>query len=336
MRRLLLSLCLLALPLFASAQQREALLTPDGTLFSIQSIATEVDGTSYGSAHLLLRAQRGAEVVQEIVPATLERGAHNEPVIAFDAESQTLFVFWLRRTGLLGSQLMFACRDKNGTWSDAEAFGHEFNDRRNLRMALTRRSIEADGTASAEAALSVHLAWWEFDAATAAEAAQYAMVTVENGRVAAMNGLDLSAFAVAGEGEAIAADADRAVLTQPLLFSAPEQDSVLLVFGDYATSRMHQVRVRPTKVVANGRLRVPVGRGEGSVGRPSFAVAANSRMDGIYGGSTRMALYAREAGRLQYVIMKDGVWTETRSISLDEQITSAAAVDALRRLLTEH
>jgi hypothetical protein len=32
----------------------------------------------------------------------------------------------------------------------------------------------------------------------------------------------------------------------------------------------------------------------------------------------------------------DGAWSEARSIALDDQITTSAAVDALRRLLNEH
>ncbi len=338
MRRLLLALCLLVLPVAAAAQDREALLTPAGTLFTIESRMTQFDGTSYGTAHLLLREHRGAEVLQEIVPASLAGGAHSEPAIAFDPDSGTLFVFWLRHFGLMGSQLMFACRDANGTWSAPEAFGHEFNGRRNLRIALTRRVLEQDGTTISTApALSVHLVWWEFDSEAVTESARYAMMSIENGRVAAMEYLNLAPYAVKAEGEEIAAtDEDRSALKQPLLFPSQQQESVLVVFGDLNTNRVHQVRVRPTKVVAEGRLRVPVGRTEGSSRGPSFRVAGNSRIDGIYGGdANRLALYTRVADTLQYVIMRDGAWTETRTIALDEQITSGAAVDALRRLLNE-
>lgn len=336
MRRLLLTLCVLVLPVFASAQHREALLTPDGTLFTIESRTTDSDGTSYGTAHLLLRQQRGSEIVQEIVPATLVEGAHTESAFAYDADSRTLFVFWLRHIGLMGSQLMFACRDANGTWGPAETFGEAFNIRKNLRIAFTRRVLEQDGTLSATPALSVHLVWWEFDSEAAAESARYAMMTIETGRVASMEYLDLAPFAIKAEGEEIAQDEDRSVLKQPLLFTSQQQESVVVVFGDLSTSRVHQVRVRPTKIVSDGRLRVPVGRTEGSVKKPALRAEANSRIEGIYGGDAgRLALYTRNGNGLQYVIMRDGAWTESRTIALDEQITSSAAVDALRRLLSE-
>ncbi|MDQ3283030.1 MAG: hypothetical protein M3Q69_16645 [Acidobacteriota bacterium] len=337
MRRLLFALCLLVLPVLATAQDREALLTPDGTLYTIETQLNAND--QYGGAHLLLRSQRGTEVAQEVVPATRGEGSHTEPAIAYDSESKTLFVFWLRHVGIMSSQLMFACRDANGTWSEAESFGRPFDYRENLRIAVTRRTTDIDGTVSDAPAVSVHLVWWEFNSDDGSESARYAMLSIENGHVQTMDVVDLNTFGGPAEKpakDANAAPISPAVLKQPLLFASPSQDSVLVVFGDTSTGSLHETRVKPTKIVANGRLRVPVGRREGGAGVPRFAVADESRIDGIYGTANRLALYSREGSKLQYVIMKDSAWTETRSIALDDQITSGAAIDALRRLLNEH
>lgn len=332
MRKLLLSLCLLVLPLFAVAQDREALLTPDGTFFQVSTELTHADASA-AEGHLVLRTQRGEEVTSEVIPATLERGLHTEADMAYDAESQTLFVFWLNHTSVNSSELMFACRDANGTWSAAKTFGQQFDYHSNLRVIATRKVSEEDGTVNPASAISVHLVWWENNT-EGKESAQYAMAVIENGRLEALERLDLSTFAAGVEGEALPADADRSVLKQPLLFASPQQDSVLVVFGEPEKEELHQVRVRPTKIVADGRLRVPVGRHERSNKAPTFRIAATSRIEGIAGDS-RLALYTRDAARVQYVIMKDGAWSEPRSITLDEQITSSAAIDALRRLLNE-
>jgi hypothetical protein len=343
MRRLLAVFTLLALPVLAAAQPREALLTPDGTLFTIESQVDDVASGGRASAHLVLRAQQGSDITTEIVPETLHQGAHIDPAIAYDAETRTLFVFWLRHLGGLASQLMFACRDQHGTWSDAQAFGKRFDYRENLRIAVTRKAHEEDGTTSS-GAISVHLAWWEFDTNRGKSSAQYALVAIENGAVQGTpQYLELASFvddtAATGArtepGEPIA-DEQRNVLKQPLLFAAPTQDSVLVVFGDFATNRMHQVRVFPRHVKAEGRLRVPVGRREGTVAGPKFAVAGQSRVEGIYGSSSNLALFTRSAAKLDYVIMKEGAWTESRVIALDAQVTGDAAVDALRRLLHGH
>lgn len=335
MKKLLLLLCLVCLPVLAAAQSREALLTPDGTLFTIDTHVNEPGSLS--AAHLVLRVQRGSEVVPEIVPATLEEGAHMQPAIAYDADAQMLFVFWLRYTGLTGSQLMFACRDANGTWGNAQVFGERFNPRDNLRVTVTRKVTDADGHVSA--GVSVHLVWWEFDTDDGSESARYAMIPIENGKIVGEpQRLALDSFVDASSHDVAPEAVDTAVLKQPLLFSSPTQDSVLVVFGELGMNRLHQVRIKPVKtVISDGRLRVPVGREEGNgVGAPHFASASNARVEGLYGNSDRIALYTRGTDRLDYVIMKDGAWSETRAITLDSEITSGAAVDALRRLLGEH
>jgi hypothetical protein len=332
MRRLLFALCLLALPVFAAAQP-EALLTPDGTLFTIETVAAMDPQTGAPApAHLVLRSQHGTEVAQEIVPATLNEGSHLEPTIAYDTESKTLFVFWIRHLGIMSSQLMFACRDANGTWSPAETFGRQFDYRENLRIAVTRKVTEEDGTLSTTPGVSVHVVWWEFNSDDASESAQYAMFAIENGRVASRDMLNLNEFVP--QTDAPATDVDRNLLKQPLLFTSPSQDSVLVVFGDFASGGVHQVRIRPTKIVANGRLRVPVGRSEGTTNGPKFLVA-NERVEGI-AGNGRFAYYTRGTDKVSYVIMKDGAWTEANTIALDQQISGSAAVDALRRLVNEH
>ena len=112
---------------------------------------------------------------------------------------------------------------------------------------------------------------------------------------------------------------------------------VLVVFGDLGTNRISEVRIRPTRPIqSDGRLRVPVGRHEGGFGAPALTSASSSHMDGIYGDNDRLAFYTHGDDRLDYVIMKEGVWSEERSIALDSQITAGAAVDALRRLLSEN
>jgi hypothetical protein len=336
MKKLLLLLCLLFLPVFMTAQSREALLTPDGTLFTIDTHVNEPGSLS--AAHLVLRVQRGSEIVPEIVPATLEEGAHMQPAIAYDADAKMLFVFWLRYTGLTGSQLMFACRDANGTWGDARVFGERFNPRDNLRVTVTRKVTDDEGHVSS--GVSVHLVWWEFDTDDGSESARYAMIPIENGQIVGEpQRLVLDSLVTKPSADDVAPEAiDTAVLKQPLLFSSPSQDSVLVVFGELGMNRLHQVRIKPIKtIVSDGRLRVPVGREEGNgVGAPHFASASNARVEGLYGNSDRIALYTRGNDRLDYVIMKDGAWSETRAITLDTEITSGAAVDALRRLLNEH
>jgi hypothetical protein len=338
MKRLILVLALLFVPLLASAQQSETLLLPDATLYTIhyERAYDHPEVKVASSTYLVLTTRRGESVVPEIVPATMFGGVHFNPAIAYDSESGTLFAFWIHNPTGRATQLMFASRSADGVWSEAASFG-AFEDRReNLRIAVTRKFVDENG--EVRTGVTVHLAWWQFDPETHEKSAQYMMVTIQNGNVVNLEPLDLSQFlpqdlAPAEQGQEI----DGAVLMQPLLVSSPQQDSVALVFGHLESGTLTSVRIRPgTKIGANGRLRVPGGRREGGPYQaPAMSLSA-SNVDGIYGNDGTMAFYTKVAGKLRYVLLKEGVWSQAHSITLSEQITEGTAVDALRRLVTDN
>jgi hypothetical protein len=353
MRRLLLGIAFLLLPLAAVAQPQEALLTPGGTLFTLdEQAASEFPDLELESSRVLvLRSRQGAEASMEIVPATAQRGRHTSPALAYERDSQMLFVFWIRHSGIMFNELVFASRDREGVWSNPTTFGDPFDFRENLRIAVTRRisATDEEGSAITLSGVTVHATWWEFDSVTGTEGARYAMLTLDNGIVASVEYLDLAALVSNGLetdedldlarffADSTTSPEEREVLRQPLLFASPKQDSMLVVFGDYATHKINQVRIHPTKPpVSDGRLRVPIGRSEGGSGAPKLDVAANGRIDGIYGDTDRIALYTRDGNTLRYVVLRDGEWSDPKPIVLDEKVTSGAAIDALRRLLAEH
>lgn len=340
MRKLIVVAALLFVPLLATAQQPDALLTPDGTLYTVQFERSEEhpDVVTEASAYLKLTARRGDEVTSEIIPATLERGGNHNPTIAFDAESGLLFVFWIQSQGMLSNQLMFTSRSADGVWAPATTFGDGFYDyRKNLRVAVTRKFRDEDE--NLRAGLSVHLAWWELNTTTGKHSAKYAMASIRGGEIADFTPLDLSEFVqpVVEPGfQEMQAPANRDVLSQPVLFPTPIQDSVVLLFGDIETGTMTQVRITPRKIIGNGRLRVPGGRREGTYRAPAMDVPSNLRVEGVYADTGRIALYAVDHGKLRYVMMNGQTWSDQFSISLDENLSGSAAVDALRRLVTEH
>ncbi|MGN6186728.1 MAG: hypothetical protein ACTHQM_24090 [Thermoanaerobaculia bacterium] len=336
MKKLLLFVALLSLPVIASAG--DTLLTPTGTLFTIDTEVTSgpVDITTVADSHLFLTLRQGTETKKEMIPATLVDGSHTDATMAYDADSGMLFVFWIHSKSITGSELLFASRDANGAWSEPTQFGGRvFDLRKNLRIAVTRKYYDEDEKVL-RSGISVHAAWWEWDTHLGEWFAQYQMLTIVNGVVAeAPAALDLREIARADmepATETVTSDA----LSQPLLFTSPKQDSVLVVFGDEKTQKIHEVRVNPFKAKAEGRLRVPVGRREGASTTPTLVVAPQGRMEGLYGDNDRMAFFTTDKDALRYVVMKDGAWSESQQITLDSQITAGAAVDALRRLVSEH
>ena len=342
MKKLLLLAALLVVALPSGAQPGDTLLIPDGTMYSIQyERAREHPGVDTDSqVYLVLTIRHGEDVKQEIVPASKEKGAHFNPALAYDAQSGTLFTFWIHNNSMLLSQLMFASRDASGVWSEAEAFGEMADRRDNLRIAVTRRYEDADG--KVKNGISVHLAWWQFNSSSVTRTAHYAIVTIEDGKVLGVSSMDLSEFLPAGLAKATE-PVSSSVIMQPLLFTSAKQDSVLVVFGDMESGTMHNVRITP-KVASNGRLRVPGGRREGPSHRaPALDVAGGGRLEGVYGEGSgdgegnRLALYTEgDNGQLRYVTLKDGKWSSQRTVTTDEHLTRSAVVDALRRLVSEH
>ena len=335
MKKLLLLLALLALPLTAAAEVSDMLLSNSGTFYTMSSETPAETDASDASAHLVLTEHRGDQTLREIVPATTVRGDHRNALLGYDSESGALFVFWIRHFGFVYNQLLFSTRDRDGNWSDATAFGSPFSFPKNLRIAITRKVLDAED-GRPHNALTVHAAWWEFDSELGVESPQYRMLPIQDGRVVDSSSLDLSAFVdrtVIGP-----EDVDDSVLKHPMLSSSPQQDSVLLVFGDTSTRTFTKVRITPYRNVrSDGRLRVPVGKADGGFKAPSFAVNANSRLEGIFGTERPAAFYTVTGDALRYVLLDgiDGQWSETRTVALDEKITSSAAVDALRRMIAE-
>lgn len=341
MKKLILVAALLFVPLLASAQQQDALLTPDGTLYTVQFERAEEhpEVVTDSSAYLKVTARRGDDVKSEIIPSTLERGANYNPTIAYDAQSGMLFVFWIHNQGMILNQLMFTSRTADGTWSEARVFGGGYYDqRKNLRIAVTRKFRDEDD--DIRSGLSVHLVWWELNTTTGKSSAKYAMASIRGGNIVDFLPLDLSQFVAPADGaaapDAAAGDAvNKDFLKQPVLFTTPAQESVVLLFGDLETATMNQVRITPRKIIADGRLRVPGGRREGGFRAPALD-AANARVEGVYVDSNRVALYLVDNAKLRYVLFDGKTASEPFAITLDEHLSAASAVDALRRLVNEH
>ena len=341
MKKLLIYAVLLLLPLVASARENEPVLAPDGALFFVheqQRADDTADAELTATQYLVLETRRGSDTASQIIPATKTKGAHGSAAMAYDSGSKTLFVFWLHDTGTTSSELLFASLDSDGVWSEATAFGMPYNVRQNLRIAVTRKMVQKSEDGSPDklvSGLSVHAVWWEFDSQRVGGfwSAQYALLSIEDGKVDEIEFFDLSSVV---EGEK-AADAgsdvpEDSVLRHPQLFPTASQDSVMVLFGDVNTNKLHQARIFPVK--AEGRLRVPVGRREtGGLPGPRINVTANSTMGTIFADVDRIAYYVREGDKLHYSILRDNACTDPQNISLDEQMTSSAAVDAIRRHL---
>jgi hypothetical protein len=320
--------------------QREILLTSDGTLFVAEQVLNDYTGVDTSvMAYIRLTVRRGEETHRLIVPGTLEAGLHKNPALAYDDATKTLFVFWQRSASLLHSELLFQTMGANLDFGPAAAFGDGRNMRENLRIAVTRKadSPNADGLGSTIIPqINVHAVWWETDSWDGQESAQYAMLTVENGAVIDTTMQQLYTFVdPSAADQRFVADSIDNVYKHPSLFPSPQQDSVLVIFGEARDDSFNRVRIRPAKVVGQARVHIPVGRNEGHSPSPRFNTTSNSRIGTVVGGDDRVALYSGDDKTLRYVFYRDGKWSDAFSLPIDSNISRDAAINAVRRLI-EH
>ncbi|MEA2490491.1 MAG: hypothetical protein QOH21_2283 [Acidobacteriota bacterium] len=345
-KKLVVFLGLLVLPVLASAQMdRDLLLTPDGTMFTVErewsdsSAAVEPAAMSY----LVLTTRRGESIERQIIPATRTSGAHINPALAYDSESQMLFVLWERSLSLTHRELLFCTLGRDGNWSEPVTFAGDSNAyRTNLRIAVTRKVdlVPVDDDPSVVPGISVHAVWWEQDRYHGEESAQYALFSVYNGEVTGIETRRLTNLLTNLEKRDPQPQPDGfdpEVLRHPALFSLPTSDAVDVVFGDEGTGGFHRLRIRPGKRYSDARVHIPLGKGESNFPSPGFAHAnSEARVGAINGDPDRLAFFVRDGNQtVRYVTYKDAHWSGVQSILLDEQVSAEAAIDAIRRLLND-
>lgn len=338
MKRLLCAVFLLMLPLTALAQSkdRDDLLTADGTLYTVESAPSyEYPNVSATSSRLLaLTVQKQGTSKTVLVPESLQSGSNTSPVLAYDSDSGTLFVFWER--GLnnhITSNLLFASY-QNGKWSQATSIeSADFHWCHNLRVGVTRKmQIDVDGKKTMVPGITAHAIWWDYN--PRGEWARYAMLTIEKGAVTDIQTRDLAQFFTAREmmpSGPVDILNDDEVLRHPQLFEAADHESVDVIFGDIPSAAFRRVTLRTG---TDGRLRVPIGVRGGAIGSPRFKADPNSRVSSISSpGADKMVLYTVDESSVRYVTFSSGQWSPDRSIALSDRVTAGAAVDVIRRMV---
>jgi len=337
-RLLLLFVLLFAVPAAFAQSAGDVLLTDDGILYNVTSeyASDHPDVQTDSTSYLVLTERRPDTAALRIaVPATMTGGANSEPALAYDNESDTLFLFWQYSPTLLASELRFISLDRDGHWSLPNTFETgAYRFRRNLRIALTHFAGEQDQTSSNISQvpeINVHAAWWE--SSITGERARYAMLTLHRGEVTILV-RDLAAFVNVNKYYTVEENYNRELLRHPAIFESPESDSVSIVFGDMQSNVFHRVSLTP---IGNGRIRVPVGKSDKGFGPPaSFEMTANSRVDAISPHPDRLIYFVEEDGLMRYVVYRNDGWTAERKIRLDDGMTRDMAINAMRGLVGAH
>jgi hypothetical protein len=327
----LLALALLPAALFAQAD-RDVLLTPGGTLYTAETVLAPNDPDM--RRQVTLTIQQGDNSTRTVVPDSLTSGIQAAPALAYDPDSGTLFVFWLRMPNVMSSELLLTAY-RDGVWDKSISIDNKpFDMRSSLRIAVKRQvaQLRGDGTFTDVSALVVHATWWEQTGD--GEAARYALVSINKGNISSIELHDLTEFmAPDATTFTVAPNFNVELLKHPAILDSLSVDSVDVVFGDLHTNSFNRVTLRP---IADGRIHIPIGMrpGGGHFGAPvAFSADWNGRISTISSGSgSNLILYNATKDSVTYLLYSNGVWSPIKTLPLTDKLTAEGAVSALTRM----
>lgn len=339
MKRLLLSfaLVLFATAAFAQVADRDVLVTPDGTVYTVTTQAPPADGNADAAPRLLLSVQNGSNVSQVNVPnSELSFGG----TLAYDSDSKTLFVLWIYMPNAMSSELFLASY-RDGKWTPAVSVDDQgYRYRYNLRLGITRHvsQLQADGSYADAPALLLHAVWWE-DSGNGQEA-RYAVLAMEKGALSSVEVHSLEEFVAPGTDvyNAVAPSFNTEILRHPAIVSSPMQSAVDIVFGDTKNNTIHAVTLHP---VADIHIHIPVGIGGGGPGKPPMSLAAPPSFNANWKGpisiierGDRLAFSNVGDTALNYITYANGTWSDVKSIATDNKFSAEAALAALDKMVS--
>ena len=335
MKRILILVALVLLSVSATAAElldRDVLLTPDGVLYTVGTVRDDSVPSGRSPFYLTLTIQDGDERQTAAVPASLLGGAHSNPALAYDADSQTLFLFWQETLYRgLSSRLLFASLH-DGVWSEVSELDSVdfYKFRRNLRIAVTR-TIEGRTETNERVQLPqvvVHAVWWEESGS--GEFARYAMLGIDNGVVTSKEFRYLLEFngASLDKSTGVMTSTTNEILRHPAVSTTTTRDAVDIIYGDAAANTMHRLRIRPA---LDGRVRIPIGVRGPNMRNVQLNMTSDARAAALIDDET-VIIYTVGGERVDYTIYRDGAWSRQRSINLNEEVSAATAVEALRRM----
>ncbi len=342
MKRLLVATILILLPSVLSAQvaDRDVLLTQSGTLYTVESTVNNGAAPAGVSRYLSLTMQHENGTPQTVmVPDSLTAGVHWRPALAYDNETQTLFVFWLKMPNAMSSELLLSSYS-NGRWQPAASIDNQpYHLRYNLRIAITRRvaQLQRDGSYVDVPALLVHAVWW--DETGYGETARYALISIVKGTAGTPELHDLNEFAISPPmfPNETSAQFNSQILKHPAFVDNGTQDSIDVIFGDTYYKLFNRVTLKP---IADGRIHIPIGVHPGGphIGAPvAFSSDWSGRISTITSphDNNSLLLYNTSVGVVNYIVYSDGSWSTVKTLPITDKLSADAAVAALTRMMSQ-
>jgi hypothetical protein len=326
MKKLLLVavVLLFAAAAFGAENDHDTLIAPDGTVFNITGEPSEDGYTS----SLGLTVQSGGKSSYSLVPDSID-GLNSHPVLAYDADSKTLFLFWQRVNNDASSDLLIASYQKDA-WEPATIIDSKRVARFSLNVGITRsvRQKDRDGNVDTVPALVLHVAWWE-EGGASGQGAHYAVMGLRGGAVVDPDVHDMSEFQ---RDDASDAKINQNFLRQVAILSGPTPDAVDVLYADPHSKSFYRTTLRP---IVEGRLHIPVGARPGKLGGPhALDVDWSGRSGAISSpdGNT-VIFYNVGVENVTYLQVSDSKWSDPLHVALSAKVTADAVVNALNKMV---
>ena len=312
---------------------RDVLLTPSGTVYTVES----VPGQGNNVAALSLTIEDGTSTVHTTIPESLADGYNTNPAITYDAESDTAFVVWLRMPNMMSSEILLASFH-DGQWQPAISIDEKaFRLRYNLRVAVRRKvaEVQPDGSLRDIPALVIHTVWWEQTGD--GEQARHALVAIDKGNVADIEIHDLESFLPAAPAVEVDGKFNREFLKHPAIIDTTSSNSVDVVFGSLHTNGLGRVTLRP---IADSRIHIPIGHAGGggvNLGGPiAFSGDWSGRVSAVVShDDSALLLYNVSASAVNFVMYTGGKWSIAKTVPLNDRLSADGAIAALSRMLSQ-
>ena len=301
---------------FAFAEGPEAVLTVDGTVYTVSAQPVR---------QLELVRRVDEERTSIPVPTTDDAATESDARLLWDAPSSTLYVLW-HRSADRTDQILLARLHGDGSWSDPiiVATGSSAS-RVGLAATLTRVTVDQTRTATL-----LHAAWWSMSANPVAE---YALVAFEEGSHISTSVSDLATLAgISDYGVEYGTEVMAEVTHPPLAMARLENSGVDVVFGSMKSTNLTRVVIHP-KLAPNARLWKPSRSAGGFTPRAGLQSVSGDPVKTLLSRG-RIVLYAPDK-KFRFVIYDAGKWSPERTIQLDEHLTSEQVVEELRKAVEE-
>jgi hypothetical protein len=326
---LIVALVLLSTAAFADELDRDVLITADGTVYSIVS-EPAADGPNTSLA-LTVQSPDG-QTTHSVIPDSVGNGVNVRPTLAYDDESKSLFVMWMRLPNASSSELLVAAYQKE-TWQSAISIDYKQAVRYNFSVGITRRvqQVQRDGSFEDNRALILHAAWWEQGDGN--DGPRYALIGLGGGMTSAADIHDLTDFISREETSVVTDEAlNQQLLRHVAVLAGPTPDAVDVLFADPRTHSFYRTTLRP---IADVRIHIPVGARPSppKLGGPKgFSADWSGRTGTITSpdGKTLILSNSTEE-KVSYVKFHNGEWSAVQQIKLGK-VTAAEAMAALARM----